>query len=298
MVLFASCGTGIEYREKVSEKDVQRAYRQAEARQKPSSITWPGDSLPQWQKGKQFYVTDAQVVHLFAPSRDYNIDTINLQHRVLAYDGYTTGHTLDNRPTVNIRMRDPNNGCVYEYRTDKELSQFHPSFSIPMLIPVDVARHVAAQIEGKQFYIKTPIWYDATTEQMRDGRKFVPVVIKRVLPGNKVMPLRIIFAPQDVSTGDLAMVWLTDDVSNMASRSFDAMFDAQDPHRLYPQIGATMWQSIIHSQVVDGMTKDEVQLSLGAPKQIARRPSQSVMTEIWLYDGGKMLTFIDGLLRN
>ena len=45
---------------------------------------------------------------------------------------------------------------------------------------------------GKTLYIKTSIWYDENGVEI-GGHKFVPVVIKDILPGDKVLPIKFVF---------------------------------------------------------------------------------------------------------
>lgn len=290
-----SCGTGIELTERVTDKDVSRVIDEVDSRQAPVTLVAFVDSLPAWQPGKSFWVADNQVRLLFAHSQNEVTDTVNLAGRILKYVGYETGSIYDNRSTVNIIFKDAETGHTYVYRTDKTINGFHPGFSIPMLIDMDMVDHIARQVAGKDFYIKTPIWYDRHTEQMRDGRHFVKVHIDSVTAGNAVMPLRVLFTAVD--TRERAMVWMSVNGSSMRGRDFDALFTASDPHSLYPLIGDANWMHITRGEVVTGMTKEECRLSLGSPKRINERPDQGGMREYWYYDGGSYLYFVDGLLN-
>ena len=109
-----------------------------------------------------------------------------------------------------------------------------------------------------------------------------------------MLPLRVLFTAID--SGERAMVWMSDNVSTMHGRDFDALFVANDPHLSYPAIGDKNWLLITCGQIVEGMTKEECLLSLGAPKRIAERPDQGGLKEYWYYDGGSYLYFVDGLL--
>ena len=292
--LTASCGTGIEVTEHVTDKDVRRVIEQKDSRQAMVTIDTYVDSVPAWKPGKRFWVADNQVRLLFAGSQDYDIDTVSLAGHELCYTGYTTGGLYDNRMTVNLQFKDELTGNVYVYRTDKTIDDFTRSFSIPMLIDMDMVAHMARQVTGKDYYVRTPIWYDCKTEQMIDGRHFIQVHIDSVLPGNGVMPLRVMFTALD--NHERAMVWLSDNSSVMHGRDFDALFVAGNPRLAYPDITDENWQRITRGQVIEGMTKDECRLSLGSPKHINQRPDQSGMREYWYYDGGSYLYFVDGLL--
>lgn len=290
----SSCGTGIELNERVTDKDVSRVIDEMDARQAPVTLDAFVDSLPAWQPGKRFWVADNQVRLLFAHSQDDVADTINLTGRVLKYVGYETGSIYDNRSTVNIIFKDSATGKTYVYRTDKTIGEFRPGFSVPMLIDMDMVDHIARQVEGNDYFIKTPIWYDCGTEQMRDGRHFVKVHIDGVKAGNAVMPLRVLFTAID--SRERAMVWMSVNGSAMRGRDFDALFTASDPHLGYPLIGDANWLRITRGEVVVGMTKEECRLALGSPNRINENPDQGGMREYWYYDGGSYLYFVDGLL--
>lgn len=293
-LVMASCGTGIEVTEHVTDKDVRKVIGQVDSRQSVVTLEAFTDSLPSWKIGKRFWVADNQVNLLFTPDQGFDLDTVSLAGRVLKYNGYSTGDIYDNRQTVNILFNDAINGRTYLYRTGKTIDEFHPAFSIPMLIDMDMVQHIERQIKGKDFYIRTPIWYDRDNEQMMTGRHFIQVCIDSVLPGNSVMPLRVLFTTID--KGEKAMVWMSDNVSVMHGRDFDAMFVASNPRLSYPTITDANWELITRGRVVVGMTKEECRLSLGTPRHINERPDQAGMREYWYYDGGSYLFFVDGLL--
>ena len=296
VALAVSCGTGIEVTERVTDKDVRKAIGQIESRQPAVTLVPFTDSVSAWKSGKRFWVADNQVRQLFTRSSDYNIDTVDLAGHVLEYVGYDTGGLYDNRMTANLRFQDTADGKTYVYRSAKTIDEFKPGFSIPMLIDLDLVDHVARQVVDRDYYIRTPIWYDRGSGQMRDGRHFIKVHIDSVLPGNAVMAMRLLFTACD--TGEKAMVWMSDNTSTMHGRDFDAMFVASDPRLAYPSISDDNWARIIKGQVVEGMTKEECRLSLGNPQRINEGHDQGGVREYWYYDGGSYLYFIDGLLNN
>ena len=294
MAPLSGCFTGIENTGHVTERDVQKATAEAAKHTVASTLTAWRDSVPAWRPGKQFYVADDQVRLLFARAADYDVDSIGLAGTILYYDGYDTGGVLDNRPTVNLRFTDRRH--TYVYRTDKTIDEFSASYAIPMLIDMDAVRHVARQIVGQELYVKTAIWYDVATDQMMHGRQFIKVRVDSVLPGNKVLPLKVLFTAAD--NGDKAYFWMTDGNTVMQGRDFDALFSTRDIRRSYPGISNANWQRIINGQVAEGMTKEECQLAKGSPKSIRQLPDQRGLREYWLYDGGAYLYFVDGILTN
>ena len=290
-----ACGTGIEVTEHVTDKDVKRVLNQSGSQQATMTLDAYQDSLPAWKTGKRFWVADDQVKQLFVNNLDCDKDTLKLAGRVLEYVSHTTGGLfIDDDRYVEITLRDPLNGNHYTCRAGKAADANRPGFSIPMLIDLDLVDHVARQIQDRDYYILTGIWYDREHMQMMDGRHYIKVHVDSVLPGNAVLPMRVLFTTAD--THQQAMVWMSDKSSTMHGRDFDAMFAASDPHLAYPTINDATWERITRAQVAEGMTKEECRLSLGAPKRVNERPDQGGMREYWYYDGGSYLYFVDGLL--
>ncbi len=294
-LLLASCGTGIEVTEHVTDKDVQRVIDKIDTRKPAVTLDAYIDSLPAWKIGKRFWVADDRVTQMLAVTHGYDKDTLHLAGHVLTYQGASKSGVFlngDNR-RIYIDFKDEETDLYLHYRVNATEAG-HAIFSLPMLIDMDMVDHVAGQLVGKEFYIRTPIWYDSQTEQMMDGRHFIKVHIDNVLPGNAVLPLRVLFTTAD--TRERAMVWMNDNLSTMLGRDFDALFSVANPHEFYPTITDANWDRITRGQVVEGMTKEECRLALGSPKSINERPDQTRMREYWYYDGGAYLYFVDGLL--
>ena len=292
----ASCGTGIEVTEHVTDKDVQRVMEQTGNREMTVTLTPFEAPFSSWRVGKRFWVADDQVRELLVNQQDYNLDTVHLAGHVLTFQSSENSNLFaedDNR--LDIRLVDESDGHEYVYRFGMSQGVERLHVSLPMLIDMDLVDHIAWQIGDKDFFIRTTIWYDRDSEQMRNGRHYIKVHIDSVLPGNAVLPLRVLFTTAD--THEQAMVWMSDNASTMHGRDFDALFAASDPHLSYPDISDETWQRITCGQIVEGMTKEECRLSLGSPKRINEMPDQGGMREYWYYDGGSYLYFVDGLLR-
>ena len=297
-LLLSACGTGIEVTEHVTDKDVRRVMDQIDNRQSPVTLDAYLDSLPAWKTGKRFWVADDKVTQMLAEAEGYDKDTLHLAGHILTYLSWSKGGVFvndDDNRRLYIDFDDKETGLRLHYRYGKAREANRAGFTLPMLIDMDMVDYMARQLVGKEFFIRTPIWYDRQTEQMIDGRHFIKVAIDSVLPGNAVLPLRVLFTTVD--THQQAMVWMSDNASTMHGRDFDALFVASDPHLSYPAISDDNWRLITCGQVVVGMTKEECLLSLGTPKRIAERPDQGGLKEYWYYEGGSYLYFVDGLLN-
>ena len=294
-IALMSCGTGIEVTEHVTDKDVRRVMEQISPQEGAVTLVPFEEAMSSWRQGKRFWVADNQIREMLVNQPGYAIDTVNLAGHVLLYQGsVSSGLFADDDNRVDIRLLDEADSHLYVYRCGLPQHVDRPYVSLPMLIDLDMVDHIARQICDKDFFIRTSIWYDRESEQMKSGRKYVKVHIDSVLPGNAVLPLRVLFTVDD--SRERAMVWMSDNASAMHGRDFDALFVARDPHLSYPEINDKIWQLITRGQVTEGMTKVECSLSLGSPNHISERPDQGGMREYWYYDGGSYLYFVDGLL--
>ena len=289
----ASCYTGIEGTKQITDKDVRKAYSNAVHTNLDDSLKAYRDSLPTWKSGKTFTVADDQIRLIFSPSDKYDITKLRLAGKQLEYKGYTKSTLLDNRQILSLQFSDGENLLVYP--SNKTLAEFNSKTTIPFLIDNDYVAYANKLLQGKVLYVKTALWYDLASEAMTSGRKYIAVRIDSVLPGNKVLPLKVAFTALD--NGKSAFVWMAGADAFMRNRSFDSLFSLTDIHKSYPDINAETWEKIINGRVALDMTKEECTLSKGTPKNISRVPDQTGMREYWYYDGGTYLYFIDGVLR-
>lgn len=291
-LLMNSCMfTGVESTQQVTDREVQRTIGELERRQPTMTVQPFNDSVPAWRLGKEFFVADNNVRLIFANAET---DTTALAGTIMRYDGHEAGSVLTGSPVVNLKFAAAN-GKTYLYRTNKTLDQFTAAFAVPLLIDMDMVRDVNRQLQGREVFIKTPLWYDPVDESLRHDRQFIKVRIDTVEPGNKVLPLRVRFTALD--TGERAFVWMSDPNVTMPGRDFDSMFSLRDIHDSYRDIADATWQRIVRGEVAEGMTKEECRLAVGAPKRISRLPDQAGLREYWYYDGGSYLFFVDGLLN-
>ncbi|MBR5638217.1 MAG: hypothetical protein IKW83_00495 [Muribaculaceae bacterium] len=293
-LLLEGCFTGVESTKKITEKDVQRAIQQIDKGSRESSLSIFVDSILSWHEGKGFWCVDNQARLIFNPSTNYDLDTLDLQGKMLTYSGYGTHKQLDNSEVVDIYLNYGPHRLVYP--TGKTMTEINRhSFSMPFLIDDDMVQNVANQLESKTVYIKTAIWYDIEGCYQIGNRRFIPVVITAVKPGDKVYPLKVEFCATD--NGDKAFVWMKPPGSESVGRDFDSLFSWTDVRKQYPDISPVIWSNIVNCRVAEGMTKAECRLAMGNPSNIMQLPDQSGLREYWYYEGGRYLFFVDGLLK-
>lgn len=293
-LLLDGCFTGVESTKKITEKDVQRAIQQMDNSGKESSLKIFADSILSWREGKGFWCVDNRARLIFKPSADYDIDTLVLEGKMLTYKGFGTHRQLDNSEVVDIFFDFEGYSLVYP--TGKVLAEVNRrSFAIPFLVDDDLVQDLSDQLVNKTVYVKTPLWRGIDDGYQINGRRFIPVVITAIKPGDSVHPLRVEFRAAD--NGDRAFVWMKIPGSDGVGRDFDTLFSLTDVRKQYPDISPATWRNIVDGKVAEGMTKEECRLAMGNPVNVRQLPDQSGLREYWYYDGGRYLFFVDGLLK-
>ncbi|MDO4511982.1 MAG: hypothetical protein Q4B68_09215 [Bacteroidales bacterium] len=288
LLALSACGTGIETTDKVTDRDVKKVEDYYAAASVQSSLHIEFDSVASWKPGKRFFVTSDRIALVF----EHAPEQLHLAGKHLTYKGYETGSLLDNRAVVTLRFADAER--EYRFCTNKELHELSANYQVPFLVDEDMVSRVAKQIVGKTLYTRTRLWYSVATQQLVDGRQYVPVKVDSVLPGDDALPLKVVFTTVD--THEQAMLRLSCGKS-IRSRDFDAMFSLKNPQKEFPEITPENWLRITRGKVALGMNKVECRLAKGSPKQIVRNPKHDGMGEYWYYDGGEFLHFEDGILK-
>lgn len=291
LVLLPGCFTGIESTPKITADDVKKQNVVISPEQQFFADV---GAIPfsQWRTGKRFYVTDDKIALAFGASA-HGVD--GLKGQILTYAG------VDSLPDVagnnaTILYFDTDRGDRLRYRIDSPLSAVmsRASVDIPFAIDLDVVAWAHELLAAKKLFILTSAWYGVDGDAV-EGRKFVPVIIDRVIPGNSVYPLMVCFTD---GSGAKGAVYMSLGASRQATRNFDTLFSFSDPHLNYPNISDESWANIMSGRVALEMTRDECRLALGAPKEIERRPGYSGVMERWIYTDGAYLVFEDGILSD
>lgn len=291
LLMMQSCFfTGVESTPRITGKDVRR-----EAAPPTPEDTYLADvtdsPLSQWLPGKEFIVTDPRISRIFgatAPSDPLTGQTIRYDS---AYE--TAGITGD--MVTDLSFFTPQ-GRRLTYRINRPLQRLLADSvtEIPFTIQMSVIEKTASRLTGKRYYILTSSWRDDTDSPVDGGRKYIPVTIDSVAPGNALFPIKIAFTDMD---GHSARVFIHPGAKGDAPRTFSHVFSFTDPQLQYPHITPEHWQLIINGRLTEGMTLEECRLSLGTPKEIERGANNSCYREAWLYENGVYLLFEDGLLK-
>lgn len=285
------CFTGIESTPRITEHDVRNSGVKAGPEQ-----TLMHDIAAQppsaWRPGKQWLVDDSKIAMIFtaASGRTDSMagDTLTLR-RIGSYP------TLTASEAIEIVFTRSTGGDSLYYRPDIATDRLaaRSRLDIPFAIELTPVAKADSILRGRTCYITTPNWYDASAHAI-SGLRHVPVTITGITAGTGIYPLKIAFTAQGDTT--TAYVMMTYGTSPTSTRNFDRLFSLSDPRLNYPRIRPETWERIIHSQVTEGMTRDECRLALGAPATINRGASSAGQYERWNYDNGIYLIFEDVIL--
>lgn len=288
--LSTGCFTGIESTPKITANDVkkEKVVVTAEQLYLDSIGNMP---FSQWRVGKRFYVTDNKINLIFGATANPGD---SLAGKVITYNGYATATDITGEQTTDIVFASPE-GKEYVYRINASIEELNrrSSIDVPFTIEESLVAQTSQKLIGNKYYVITSVWYDFNDE-IAYGRKFIPVKIVDVQPGNHVYPVKLTF---EDSNDKKARLFLSVGNGYKSPRSFATLFSFTDPRLKYPEITDNVWNNIINGHVALDMTGDECRLSLGSPKEIDRRPGYSGVRELWVYENGTYLIFEDGLLR-
>jgi len=285
------CFTGVESTPKITSGDVKRENVRMTEEQK-----WLADVRPEpfreWKPGKPFYVTDNKITLALNP---IYTKIAPLEKATIRYKGYRDVLAVTGETATELLFDSPD-GVELTYRIDMSPQTLLERnwIEVPFTIEWSVINETARQITGKHLWVLTEGWYDIL-DQAIQGRKFVPVTITGVLPGNTVYPVTLEFSPDSHPDIKFHLFMSVGNTSHLM-RSFATLFSFTDPRTKYPAITDDNWRLITDGRIAPGMTRDECRLALGAPKDVDRQSGYSSVHERWTYENGIYLIFEDGLL--
>lgn len=289
MMLQGCFFTGVESTPRITGRDVKREVAPPTA--EDTYLAAVSDApLSAWERGKQFKVTDPRISRIFGATAPDG----SLEGQTITFDAATEAAGVTGGTVTDLTFQTPD-GSRLVYRINKPLERLLADSvtEIPFTIQLSVIEQARKLMEGKEYYILTSSWRDDADTQV-DGRKFVPVHIDSVRPGNALFPIKVAFTDRD---GRSARVFIHPGAKGAAPRTFSRAFSFTDPRLRYQHISPEHWQLIIAGRITEGMTLEACRLALGSPKEIERGATNSVIREAWLYENGVYLLFEDGLLK-
>lgn len=286
----SSCFTGIESTPKISSKDVKRHNITFTDEQKLLADIVP-ERPSAWALGKKFFVTDDRARLIFAQSA--SVDSLAGKTLTLTAINQRQAFTGDDIMVFDFVDL---TGRQYTYASSLTPDRFETQerLYIPFMIELSLVESVRDRLVGKTLYLRERRRYNPDGDS-HDGLRYISVTILNVVPSDDPDRLRVWFTDDDGAT---RYVLLNSDNSRRSTRSFDSVFDFDNPRAQYPAITDENWALIMNSRVKSGMTPDECRLALGAPASSVRIPTTAGMAERWSYDNGQYLIFEDGVLSD
>lgn len=292
LTALSSCNTGIESTKTIKLSKNDRNQLLPTPEDHLAELIEPA-TLRDWLQGKKFVVADNRASLVFEPSAANNG---SLSGRIISFGGIEERVDAGGESLAIVCFKDGNN--ILKYPTGKSVNgamESIRSIDIPMIIDLDLVAQADSLLRGRTFWIKSQLWYDKQGNKLR-GRKFVPVTVRSVVPGDMLFPLIVNFLDEN---GENAFVYMNvSSSSGIESRTFPSLFSLSDPIHKYNSISPEHWQLIQNGKVALGMTKDECRLALGNPSDVNAGHDWNNTIDLWSYKDGTFLHFEDGLLVN
>ena len=292
--VMTGCFTGVESTPKITEADIRSQHAEARPAEAQFFDTVAPQPFAEWQVGKRFVITDRRISIVLDPQFFPTDSTI--VGRTISFAGVCENSTITGQRACEIALSD-STGSNHTYRINASLADLktRSRVEIPFTIELNVVDEARRLLSGKTLFLVN------SSVQDLDGNvvvspKFLAVIIDKVLPASQFNPIRVVFhydSMPDVKRQALLVVG----TSAISSRSFENNFSFTDPRLAHQSISDEHWRLIVNNQVVQGMNLDECRLAIGKPSHIDRQAARDGLHELWAYDNGTTLIFIDGLLH-
>lgn len=286
-LLLTSCFTGVESTPRIKAPSADEARRaDPDATFLDDIVAEPADS---WKPGKAFAVVDDRFALLLgasAPGR-------SLAGSVIRYAGQRSVATVTGSQAVELLFTDEQ-GDTLVYRAGQRAAS-----PVPFLVELDIVDAARRRLTSRPLWLVTDVWRDSLGAPLK-GRKFIAIRVDSVGPGTADYPLRLSFTALDGGSPDRGTLLLTPGpAAGYTSRRFDTLLTLTDPRRRWHNIDDATWRNIVEGRVVAGMTRDQVRLAVGSPRDVDRRAgngASGVIFETWIYPSGRLVRFEDGIV--
>lgn len=286
-----SCFTGIESTKKINLSREDKKLGKETPEERLMDRISP-ELLKDWAPGKGFIAGDDKALLVIVPiNNPLPLSPDTIKGKLLQFMGVSSKINAAGKIVVQLIFTD--GSYTYAYDTGKEFDDAMEnvrSDQIPMLIDEDMVIEARNLLVGRKVWSRSNVWYDKNGDRI-DGRKYVEVTISDIRPGDMVFPLWVEIKSPDNET---AYVYMNFGNADNESRAFHTLFSLSDLRKHYPAVEEETWELISRGKVKEGMTKEEVKLSLGNPSDILSGHDYSQTLDIWNYDNGRVLWFEDG----
>ena len=253
---------------------------------------FPERPCREWEIGRKFIYLDDDLSALIHPQTISSGDS-SYRGKIFIYEGMVEASPW-RKGTVNLEFT-----CEerkYYFKTGKSREEImNSSYTplLPMLVSDEDISKARQLLVGKTLYTRPATWVDSIGNTS-SNRRYCPVKIVDIQPGNSIYPIALVFKDETSSTyrifGSLTQT------SRMQAATFDRLFTFDNPRCSYKDIPDKHWRLITLGRVTEGMTKEECRLSLGSPQNAREIPTYSGLKEEWFYRTGAYLYFEDGKL--
>ena len=259
-----------------------------------SGIALPAPCL--WNQGMEFVYLNSEINATLLPETLLaDKDSTDYRNTIWTFDGIVSEEDWMGQQTMSLRFRCPS-GLVYRYATGRLMSQVEDTTyrpAIPGFCALDPIRQCHERLRGKNFYLLLNDERVLTADSIR-LEKYVAVRIDSVAVGTELAPLRVWFThPAGVSS---VLTSMPGSRENATSTPIQKFFSVTDPYLRHPDIEPEIWTLIRNNQVKQGMTIEEVRLSLGRPQRYERYATKVGMVERWHYSDRMVVEFVDNRL--
>ncbi len=247
-----------------------------------------------WSVGDTFIYLTPKLNVVLRPAIPVFNDTTDYYNEIFTYEGIKTVTDWHNNSLINLEFS--NNGKSFSYSTNKNLEQFADSTYNPLiggLYRLQELKDAQETLKGEKLYILTDQYKSLSGKLSSSNKKFVEVEIKDLKTDSIEQPVEVIFADDK---GELYSIStrFSNTLQAESKNKFSDIFSKVNPRDKHKDIKSDVWEVIQNGQLKEGMTKDDVVLSIGRPNNIDKAPTYTGWREQWQYNNGTVITFHDG----
>ncbi len=247
-----------------------------------------------WAVGDTFIYLTPKLNVVLRPAIPVFNDTTDYYNQIFTFEGIKTVTDWHNNSLINLEFS--NNGKSFTYSTNKSLEQFADSTYNPLIGGLYRLQELIDAKEiliGEKLYILTDLYKSLDGKLSSTNKKFVEVEIKELKTDSIEHPVEVVFTDEN---GDLYSIStrFSNTLQAESKSNFSYIFSRINPREKYKDIKSDVWEVIKNGQLKEGMTKNDVVLSIGRPNNIDKNATYTGWRELWHYDNGTVITFHDG----